>query len=122
MFVIIISCILLLFTFWTNHSIWMPMFDFMQLMFALFFINVNLPPNVLYAFGQLKDAGFVFLINFFTKSLPDAKYSTVVNNNIYSILKDFTFLRTQGYLYSLLIFIIVVLFLIYIISKKFFIK
>ncbi len=39
-FILIMSMILLVFSFWTLNSVWAPMFDFIQLMFAVFLVNV----------------------------------------------------------------------------------
>ena len=47
--VAIYSFILLLFTFGTEHSIWMPIYDFMQIIMLFIFININYPPNLLYS-------------------------------------------------------------------------
>lgn len=47
--VVIYCVILLVLTFWNNQAIWMPVVDFLQMMFALLFINTILPPNPTYA-------------------------------------------------------------------------
>lgn len=96
----------------------MPIFDFMQLLFALFFININFSPDLMYSLGAFQNAGLTFLPNFFAKSMPNAVYDSSLNNNIYSILRDFTFLRTMGYLYSFFLVLGIVLITIFVLSKK----
>jgi hypothetical protein len=53
-FIIWMSMILLIFSFWTLHSVWAPMFDFLQLMFAVFLVNVELPPTAMYGLATFK--------------------------------------------------------------------
>lgn len=48
----------------------MPSIDFFQMIFALLFINVMLPPNPTYAFGAFKAITLNFLPNVFTDALP----------------------------------------------------
>jgi hypothetical protein len=67
-FVAIFAFILLLFTFGTQQSIWMPMFDFMQLCMAIILINVSFPPNLLYSVKSCFVSAFKFLPNFFSSS------------------------------------------------------
>ncbi len=50
-FIIFVSMLLLVLTFWTDYSVWAPMFDYMQIMMALFLLNVTLPPTPMYALG-----------------------------------------------------------------------
>lgn len=64
------SMILLIFSFWTLNSVWAPIFDFFQLMFAVFLVNVDLPPTAMYALAIFNLSSFTFLPNFFTNSLP----------------------------------------------------
>jgi hypothetical protein len=69
-FIIWMSMILLIFSFWTLNSVWAPIFDFFQLMFAVFLVNVDLPPTAMYALGIFNLSAFTFLPNFFANSLP----------------------------------------------------
>ena len=79
--------LLLAFTFWTDYSVWGPMFDYMQIMMAVFLLNVILPPTPMYAIGTFRFALFSFLPNFFTDLLPTAQYnSKTMNSSIYSVL------------------------------------
>jgi hypothetical protein len=63
--VAIAAFILLLFSFGTHHSVWMPMYDFMQFIIVCIFINVTYPPNLLYAIRSSFASAFTFLPNFF---------------------------------------------------------
>jgi hypothetical protein len=115
--------LLLLFTFWTDYSVWAPMFDYMQIMMAIFLLNVILPPTPMYALGAFNYALFSFLPNFFTDSLPTAKYDPkTMNSSIYSILEDFVFLRNMGQMYFILIVLGLFLLATFAMSKKFFSK
>lgn len=99
------------------------MIDFMQVLFAIFLVNVVLPPTTSYALGTFKLACFTFLPNFFTNNLSEAKYDAkIMNNSVYSIIKDFTFLRTMGQIYFVLIIVIGILLITFGLSKKFFFK
>lgn len=99
------------------------MIDFMQILFAIFLVNVVLPPTTSYALGTFKLACFTFLPNFFTNILPEAIYDAkIMNNNVYSIIKDFEFLRTMGQLYFVVIVLTGVLLMTFGFSKKFFTK
>jgi len=72
---VILSFILLVLTFWTDHSIWMPMYDFMQMMMVLIFVNITFPPDLLYSINGLFGAAFNFLPNFFTNYFKQATYN-----------------------------------------------
>lgn len=117
--VAIYSFILLLFTFGTEHSIWMPIYDFMQIIMLFIFININYPPNLLYSVQKLFASAFTFLPNMFktsfSKAFFDIKY---INNNIFSIMVDSSFLRVMGPLYFILIILGSVLLTIFVLSKK----
>jgi hypothetical protein len=122
-FVIFVAMLLLLFTFWTDYSVWAPMFDYMQIMMAIFLLNVILPPTPMYALGTFKYSLFSFLPNFFTDSLPTAKYNPkIMNSSIYSILEDLVFLRNMGQMYFILIALGFFLLATFAMSKKFFNK
>jgi hypothetical protein len=97
------------------------MFDFMQIVFALSLISIDLPPTPMYAFAVLKMSFFDFLPNFFT--LPQAFFNKkTMNYTYYSVMKDFTFLRNMGQIYLILVVLIIILAISYGISKKFFNK
>lgn len=86
-FVAIFAFILLLFTFGTHQSIWMPIYDFMQLIMTCVLINVTYPPNLLYSVRSSFASAFTFLPSFFTASFQKAFFdSKVSNNNIYSLM------------------------------------
>lgn len=114
---------LLMFTFWTDYSVWSPIFDYMQIIMAVFLINVTLPPSPVYALGAFKYALFTFLPNFFTNTLPAPEYDPkIMNSSVYSVIKDFVFLRNMGQLYFILIILVVFLLITFGLSKKFFNK
>jgi len=117
--VVILSFVLLLLTFWTNHSIWMPMYDFMQMIMVLIFVNSNYPPNLLYSVSKSFGSALTFMPNFFSKAFGQAAYNSgLINNNIYSIMQDCAFLRILGPLFTFLIVLIAILMIVLIISKK----
>lgn len=64
-FIIWMSMVLLIFSFWTLNSVWAPMFDFIQLILAVFLVNVEIPPTAMYALGIFNLSAFTFLPNFF---------------------------------------------------------
>lgn len=99
------------------------MFDYMQIMMAVFLLNVVLPPTPMYALGAFKHALFSFLPNFFTDILPTAQYNPkTMNSSVYSVLKDFIFLRNMGQIYFILIVVCLFLLAVWGMSKKFFNK
>jgi hypothetical protein len=113
------SLILLVMTFWAYYTIWSPMFDFMQIMFAISVISVDLPPTPVYAFSMLKNSFFTFLPNFFTNALNQPFYDKLtMNNTYYSVLKDFVFLRNMGQIYFILIVVILIVVIAFGLSKK----
>ena len=114
---------MLLITFWTDYGVWAPMFDYMQTMTAVFLINLILPPTPMYALGAFKHALFSFLPNFFSNELPVAQFNAkIMNSSVYSVLRDFVFLRNMGQMYLILIVLIVFLLAVFFMSKKFFNK
>jgi len=114
-----IAFILLIFSFGTHQSIWMPMFDFMQLCMSIIFVNVTFPPNLLYTVRSCFVSAFTFLPNFFASSFSQAAFSKDSNNNnIYSLMQDGAFLRVLGSLYTILIAFLIILLVIYLIGKK----
>lgn len=117
--VVMFSFILLLFTFGAHQSIWMPMYDFLQLCMAIILVNVSFPPNLLYSVKSLFGSAFTFIPNFFASSFSQAAFTKEANNNnIYSVMQDGAFLRVFGHLYTVLIVFLVVLLIIYLIGKK----
>lgn len=102
-----------------QHSIWMPMYDYLQLIMALIFINVNFPPNLLFTIIKSFSSTFNFLPNFFTNMFSKAFYNKdYISNNIYSAMEDSSFLRVMGPLYFIIILIGVALAIIFILRKK----
>jgi hypothetical protein len=121
--VIFIAIALLVLSFWTDYSVWSPMLDFMQVMMAIFLLNVILPPTPMYALGSFKYSLFSFLPNFFSSKLETPRFNAkTMNSSIYSVLKDLTFLRTMGHLYFILIVSLIFVLVTLILSKKFFNK
>jgi len=117
--VAIFAFILLLFTFGTHQSIWMPMYDFMQLCMTIILVNVTFPPNMLYTVKSCFASAFTFLPNFFSSAFVQAAFTKEANNNnIYSIMQDGAFLRVFGYLYTVLVVFLVLLLIIFLIGKR----
>lgn len=110
----------LVLTFSKEHSIWMPAFDYFQLVMVLIFVNCNFPPDMVQTIFSTFTAAFTFLPNFFTSSFSQPVFnSQLINNNIYSVMEDAAFLRVMGHLYFILVVLVALLTLIFIFSKKF---
>lgn len=115
----IIGFLLLIFSFGMEHSIWMPFYDYLQLIMALLFININYPPDVLYSVFKLFASALTFLPNLVSRSFSKASYNPeLISNNIYATIQDSAFLRVMGHLYFVLICLVIVLAIIFILSKK----
>lgn len=110
---------LLLFAFGTHHSTWMPMYDFMQSIMIIVFINVTLPPNLLYSVKSSMKSAFTFLPSFFSSAFDSPPYNKEYNNNnIYSLMKDAAFLRVIGSIFFVLLMLVVFMVIVGILSKK----
>lgn len=95
------------------------MYDLMQLFMMLIFVNSNYPPNLLYCIYKSFGSALTFIPNMFSKAFGQAAYnSSLINNNIYSIMQDASFLRIFGHLYTILIVLVVYLVVILVLSKK----
>lgn len=115
----IIGFLLLIFSFGMEHSIWMPFYDYLQLIMALLFININYPPDVLFSVFKLFASALTFLPNLVSRSFSKAPYNPeLISNNIYATIQDSAFLRVMGHLYFVLICLVIVLAIIFILSKK----
>lgn len=97
------------------------MFDFMQIIFAISLISIDLPPTPMYALTALKNSFFDFLPNFFTLPTPFFNKKTMTFT-YFSVMKDFAFLRNMGQIYTIFIALVLILTVSYIISQKFFYK
>ena len=64
--VAIICVILLVFTFYIDQSIWIPIVDFYHMLFVLLFIDISIPPNPAYVLSKSKFLILSFLPNMFT--------------------------------------------------------
>lgn len=111
---------MLVLTFSKDHSIWMPAYDFFQLIMVLIFVNCNYPPDLVQSLSSTFASFFNFLPNFFLSSYSNAPFNPdLINNNIYSVMQDSSFLRVLGHLYFVLIVLVAILGFIFIFSKKF---
>lgn len=117
-FVAVVIVILLLASFWANHSIWMPTIDFFHWLFALLFINMLMPPNPTYALSKSIITIFSFLPNIFANALSSAQYSNAITSTMFTFFGDMMFLRTMGFLYTIVIFLAVVLLVMLALWKK----
>ena len=119
MAIAVFAFVLLIFTFGTHQSIWMPMYDFMQLIMSLILVNVAFPPNLLYSIRSSFASAFTFLPNFFGSLFSDAAFSKDSNNNnIYSLMQDGSFLRVLGVLYFIATMLVAFIIVVAIFSKK----
>lgn len=118
MILAIVVFLLFLFVFGTNQSIWMPALDFYQLLFCLLFVNVVLPPNAAYALAQFRITAFTFIPNMFSSALDALVYNSKFGNTIFTFFGDMVFLRTMGYLYTVLLVLVVVILLCLLFWKK----
>jgi hypothetical protein len=115
----VLAFVLLFFTFGTQQSIWMPMYDFMQGVMVLVLVNATFPPNLLYSIRASFASALTFLPNFFDSSFTTAAFSKKSsNNNIYSLMQDGAFLRVLGCLYFVLLMLVIFLLFALLLSKK----
>lgn len=114
----IFAVILLFATFYADHSVWMPVIDFFHMIFALLFIDITLPPNAAYAISKSKILTLSFLPNMFSSTFSKAQYSKTITNTMYTFFGDMVFLRTLGFLYTLLIVFGVAVLIMVILWKK----
>jgi hypothetical protein len=117
-FVSVVVVILLVATFWANHSIWMPIIDFFHLLFALLFINTLMPPNPTYALSKSIITILSFLPNMFVTALSTAQYSSAITSTIFTFFGDMIFLRTMGFLYTIVLILAFVLLIMVALWKK----
>ena len=96
----------------------MPVFDFYQLLFCLLFVNLVLPPNAGYSLAQFRITAFTFLPNMFSNSLSTPLYSSTFGNTIYNFFGDMVFVRNMGYLYTILLVLVVFMLILLLIWKK----
>ena len=75
MLIAVLAFILLIFTFGTHQSIWMPIYDFMQFIMGLILVNITFPPNLLYSIRSSLASAFTFLPNYFGSLYSDAPFS-----------------------------------------------
>ena len=92
------------------------MFDVLQILFVLYFVNVVLPPNAAYMLAGFRASFMHFLPNLFAAALPNARMSTGSNGQIYSLIGDVLFIRSEGHLLTvslvLLVFIGIIILLV----------
>lgn len=118
MIVAIVVVILLALTFCTNQSIWMPVIDFFHLLFALLFVNMVMPPTPAYAISKAKILILSFLPNMFDNSLPKSQYDKTISSMIFTFFGDMIFVRTMGFLYTILLVMVVVFVVMLLLWKK----
>jgi hypothetical protein len=110
--------ILLFATFFVDQSIWMPITDFFQMIFALMFINMTLPPNAAYTIAKSKITILSFLPNMFASALPRSQYDKSITNTMFTFFGDMVFLRTMGFLFTIILVYLVVLAAMVLLWKK----
>lgn len=78
---------------WTKAEAWMPMFDILQLLFILYFVNMVMPPNLAYMLAAFRNSFLSFMPNMFSTLLPKAVMTSKNTGPVYSLIGDFMFLR-----------------------------
>lgn len=116
--VAIVTLILLILTFYADHSIWMPIIDFHHMLVVLLFIDMSIPPNPAFILSKSKILILSFLPNMFSSTLPTAQYDTSITNTLFSYFGDMIFLRTMGFLYTIVLIMLVVFGVMVILWKK----
>jgi hypothetical protein len=116
--VAIVTLILLILTFYADHSIWMPIIDFHHMLVVLLFIDMSIPPNPAFILSKSKILILSFLPNMFSSTLPTAQYDTSITNTLFSYFGDMIFLRTMGFLYTIVLIMLVVFGVMAILWKK----
>lgn len=114
----VVAVFLLFLTFFASHSIWMPIVDYFHLLFALLFVSITLPPNPIYALSKAQLLTLSFLPNMFTNSLPKPQYDKSITSTMYTFFGDMIFLRTMGFLYTLLLTLLLVFGIMALLWKK----
>lgn len=116
--VCIVALVLLFLTFYTNQSIWMPVVDYFHLLFALLFVSMTMPPNPIYALSKAKILILSWLPNMFAGAFSKAQYDKSMTSTLYTFFGDMVFLRTMGFLYTVLLVIMVVVAVMALLWKK----
>lgn len=95
---------LLLLTFTTIQSIWMPIVDFFHYLFILLFINMIMPPNPTYCLSKSIYLTLNFLPNMFSEALSSTpSYDKSISSTMYTFFGDMIFVRSQGFLLTVLV-------------------
>ena len=114
-----IVCMALLFlTFFANQSIWMPVVDFFHLLFALLFVSISMPPNPIYAISKAKILTLSFLPNMFSSALKKSQYDKSITSTMFTFFGDMTFLRTMGFLYTIVLLLLIAFGIMVLLWKK----
>ncbi len=85
----------------------MPVIDFFHMLFALLFVTISLPPNPVYALSKTKMLILSFLPNMFSNAYSKAQYEKTITSTMFTFFGDLSFLRTMGFLYTIVIVILV---------------
>lgn len=86
----------------------MPIVDYFHMLFALLFVTISIPPNPVYALSKAKLLILSFLPNMFTGSFSKAQYDKSISSTLYTFFGDMVFLRTMGFLYTIVLVVAIV--------------
>ena len=117
-FLAIATVFLLFASFFTHHSIWTPAIDFFHLLYLLIFVNILLPPNPAYCLSKAIYTTLSFLPNVFGAALDSPVYTQAVSSTMFTFLGDLKFVRTQGFLFTVALVLVVVLVVMLVLWKR----
>jgi hypothetical protein len=96
----------------------MPIVDLFQMIFALLFITISMPPNPVYTISKAKLLILSFLPNMFTDAYSKAQYDKTITSTLFTFFGDLSFLRTMGFLYTIILVMLVVFAVMAVLWKK----
>lgn len=94
------------------------MFDILQFLFLMYFVNVVWPPGLTYMLAALESSFFNFMPNMFSSVLPKPVPSANLNGQVYYLLGDATFLRSAGYLLTITLVLLIFVGLMVLLTKN----
>lgn len=79
---------------------------------------MTLPPTLAYCLSKSKIVALTFLPNMFVRAIPRAKFDSTITSTLFTFFGDMMFIRTMGYLYTVMLVYIVGLLVMLVLWKK----
>lgn len=102
-----VSILMLIGLVWAKADVWIPMFDVLQMLFVLYFINVVFPPNLGYMLASFKSSFLNWIPNMFVNIIPRALMNSKNTGQVFTLIGDFMFLRNEGYLLTITLILLI---------------